>query len=604
MSVIAEEFEECELCAFEDLTLPPRSRLFHLGPVGIGKPFVESLSGYSSRLAETHHVTHASLFGREIAPHIDRRHLRNSASRSNVNALLAASFRTLERAVNGTGLTATDYAKALEKLTLQPGLRYLTMLTWRSVISHRHLLKQYRAWCASCYEERRLEELPIYEQLLWSLEVVTVCPIHNRRLSSRCNHCNHTLRLLDSHSRPGFCSKCNAWLGASSTQDLSSEVPPGNEDLQYQTRVAEQVGSLLAAAPKITEPPSKAAIAASIEWCISNSQYKNEFAFSRAAHLPQSTVNDWRRGDSIPQLDKTLKVCLIVDIPVLEFIRGDLPHYNHQAQFRKVVVPERPAGLKTPSASAHKYGNAELEKAKNLFEILLTSDPPVPAEEIAGRIGFPNTTLRYRFPELYSLAVARYKDYTGSRRKDFWELAYLKLEEALDEENSPSAQEVARTIGCSRTELFKHFPDLCTRLAEKCSQDRVALWEKIRHVIQQELVKDVPRPLKAIAEQLEMNHTSIRNYFPDLCRRLAERYAQHRRNCSLQKKAQFGLEIRGIALALYAQGIYPSVKMVERSLENPRSLRTSKIALDVLRDVRKEFGLDSIPNNFAKFVIS
>lgn len=55
-------------------------------------------------------------------------------------------------------------------------------------------------------------------------------------------------------------------------------------------------------------------------------------------------------------------------------------------------------------------------------------------------------------------------------------------------------------------------------------------------------------------------------------------------------------------MALHAEGFYPSVKMVERSLTAQRSLRTSKIALNVLRDVRKELGLDSLPNNFVKLV--
>src|SRR5438046_7692235 len=48
--------------------LPPRSRLYTLKPVGIGTPFVESLSGYIARLADAHAVSVGDLVGRELSP--------------------------------------------------------------------------------------------------------------------------------------------------------------------------------------------------------------------------------------------------------------------------------------------------------------------------------------------------------------------------------------------------------------------------------------------------------------------------------------------------------------------------------------------------------
>src|SRR5438034_10122518 len=48
--------------------LPPRSRLYTLKPVGIGTPFVESLSGYIARLADAPAVSVGDLVGRELSP--------------------------------------------------------------------------------------------------------------------------------------------------------------------------------------------------------------------------------------------------------------------------------------------------------------------------------------------------------------------------------------------------------------------------------------------------------------------------------------------------------------------------------------------------------
>ena len=51
--------------------LPPRSRLYHLAPIGVGTPNVESLTGYVARLAEAHNVHTRTLMARELLPLLD-----------------------------------------------------------------------------------------------------------------------------------------------------------------------------------------------------------------------------------------------------------------------------------------------------------------------------------------------------------------------------------------------------------------------------------------------------------------------------------------------------------------------------------------------------
>src|SRR6266404_2853111 len=101
---------EVALLDLEDCRIPPRSRLHHLLPVGVGTEYVESLTSYTSRVAHAHDVTLASLFGWEIVPRIDRQFLRHSENRSNRSALLTISFRSLVHAINGPGVTALDFA--------------------------------------------------------------------------------------------------------------------------------------------------------------------------------------------------------------------------------------------------------------------------------------------------------------------------------------------------------------------------------------------------------------------------------------------------------------------------------------------------------------
>ena len=56
----------------ENPFIPSRSRLYHLEPIGIGTPLVESLTSYISRLAEAHCVSPKSLVINEILPVLGR----------------------------------------------------------------------------------------------------------------------------------------------------------------------------------------------------------------------------------------------------------------------------------------------------------------------------------------------------------------------------------------------------------------------------------------------------------------------------------------------------------------------------------------------------
>src|ERR1044071_3182233 len=81
-----------------DLVFPPRSRLYHLAPIGVGTPHVECLSGYAARLADEHSTTLYYLFSREVAPLINKPG----------TISLRVSFASFAKAVNGLGTIAAD----------------------------------------------------------------------------------------------------------------------------------------------------------------------------------------------------------------------------------------------------------------------------------------------------------------------------------------------------------------------------------------------------------------------------------------------------------------------------------------------------------------
>ena len=81
------ELAAIELWEVRDLippALPPRSRLFHLEPVGLGTPWVESLTGYIARLAEAHGIETNKLVTREILPLLGRANLTDPLSHGRI----------------------------------------------------------------------------------------------------------------------------------------------------------------------------------------------------------------------------------------------------------------------------------------------------------------------------------------------------------------------------------------------------------------------------------------------------------------------------------------------------------------------------------------
>ena len=141
-----------ELWDDEPHVLPPHSRLYHLEPIGMGSPFVESLTSYVTRLAEAHSILSRTLVTDDILPRLNQSHLYHNGHPTYDHL---TKFWKQSAFLNGTSMEARNWVQAMEQLTLRCDLRFLTMLTWSSVLSSRGLLRPTQAWCPACYQEWR-----------------------------------------------------------------------------------------------------------------------------------------------------------------------------------------------------------------------------------------------------------------------------------------------------------------------------------------------------------------------------------------------------------------------------------------------------------------
>lgn len=392
-----------ELWSPEKLQLPERSRLYHLPPVGIGTPLIESLTSYITRLAESHSVLPSVLISKEITPYLQKVFAKGLSSRR-----LRALFDRA-RALNGTGDIAIDFVQAIETLTLRSDLRFLTLLSCASILPARGLLRAYKAWCPACYEKWHLSGQAIYDPLLWLIETVKICPQHLQPLCCYCPYCHQLLPLLEWHSRLGYCSNCGKWLGTFS--DSFEGGIPSPEELKRQSWAAYTIGELIIVLPRLSSPLPRENVAKVMRTAIDLVTNGNIAAFAGRLGIPKNTVWMWHTGKALPQLDVLLKIGYCLEISLLDFL---IPE-QEATQSLKISLQKSPERLCNKRISPKSFDSDRVEEVL-LLCLASSEEPPPTMKEVAQQLGYDRRTISRRFPELCHAISTRFQSYRKALR--------------------------------------------------------------------------------------------------------------------------------------------------------------------------------------------
>lgn len=245
-----------------DLTmnqLPKRSHLYSLKPIGFGTPTVESFTSYLQRLAAAHGVSIASLIRYKITPLFIQSNQPPDFLKADdaIKMLINAWHREpalLQQQSAKFWLDRTQHVSKVvaivEKLTARLDLSFLTLLQWHSWrLNFSHIFHTEQRWCSGCYQDWREAGKPIYNPLLWTIEPVSVCPVHQRYLQLRCLYCGCFQQFLnlDCHSL-GYCCACNAWLGRFVGNTSFSQ----GSRFDWEKWAGQSVGQIFAAMPTLS----------------------------------------------------------------------------------------------------------------------------------------------------------------------------------------------------------------------------------------------------------------------------------------------------------------------------------------------------------------
>jgi hypothetical protein len=554
-------------------SLPARSRLFKLEPIGVGMVQVESLTSYIARLSAEHSVSPRKLLCAEVLAHIGK-----------ATQYYASPYHFSAYQINGTRKLAEVIAVGFERLTLRTDLRHMTLQVWGNVLSPQQLLRKSKAWCAGCYEERLVAEKPIYELLIWSLDAVTLCTKHNERLCDKCPRCKRHLPFLTTNDRPGYCSRCGQWLGISGTLiSKQAEERVTGAELSQQVQIQHSLGELFATSKTITSPPSHQIFVTNLIKLIGEHASNSINMFSDMVGIWSGTIRRLLGAESKLSLKNLCQICSRLNITPFDLLAEQ---GNEEYLRRQNIVLEDIASLQ--AITSWNEIEAKLEAA-------LLAYPPPSMESTARNLGYYTPKIRRHFTELCEQIVSRYKEYQKNSHPSPREIRRA-FRIALKQFPPPSLQMVLRGLGCKDTGsyYYRNYLDLCLKVSKRFKEYRTARFNKSkdRKRLEAAVAEEPPPSFSEVARRFRRKRDFLRRKFPELSEVITARYKHYQTAVRKENAERLRDVIRETVRHITASGLYTSEALVkEHAKQQLPKLGRGSLFKQALREVKAEMEL-------------
>lgn len=548
-------------------------------PIGVGTPFVESLSSYVARLAELHCVTTNHLFSKEIALHVNKLGILG----------VSASCNLFSKGVNGTGDMVYDLIGVLEHLTLRRDLRFTAMVSWKDAISSYMLTRALRAWCPACYEDQVEAGAAVYEQLSWVINAVSVCVKHKARLKLECPYCNRRQYPLAFRSRPGYCNRCMAWLGsAGQSIKYSQGVADQSPEIDTEMKIAGWVGDLLALAPRIRTAITTPMMIASLSTWFQSRCEGSYAAAWRLTSVDGGTVRAWLLRKYLPSLGNLLKICLTLDISLTDLICASAHETGIREGMLKSEAPSqilsKPEGGSGTEAGKGRrrcwvdwYNPNLMAEVEGRVLSALEESPPRSITRLCADIACSSETLWKKFPQLVAKIADRTRAYYNHRMDVERVGRVLRL--ACKEEPPPLIGEISRRLGpgCSVTSIRAKFPREYRTIVERRARFRRRFdYAAIEKILRDSLGQEPPQPFLAICRRLGVPQSNVLRALPETSALVRRRYVLYQRAEIARRRAMVIEEIETNVKIMLQEGVRPTIA----ALKSKRTVPGAKASFE------------------------
>lgn len=405
-----------------------RSFIYNIAPIGVGTPFVESLSGYLSRIASLHLIRSGDLIGKIITPMLNKRYLNNQVFKGG-DGLYKSS-----NGINGIGILAQEITNILGELTFRTDIKSTTLLNWSDVLSTRGLLKKQRAWCPECYMEDYSNQGVTYERLIWNFKVINFCTKHNCYLSFKCLFCDRVNPVLTRKSRPGYCSICEKWLGVIPNNSNLSSV---HENDIFAKIIEELVSQNNIHRAEKDNVHMNNAIIHYINECFEGEGSR----MAKELNIPLSTLITWRSGKSLPEIKSLIKICAFLGVSISEFLN------NKKADCEYMLI-KNPVIRINDKKERKRHNHQEI---KGYLDFVIKNNLPLSRSKIAANLGCDRKLLSQRYPNECNKIKDNYNKYLEDMKKKRDIEKFKKVEEAFylitRKGEYPSRREMEKILG-------------------------------------------------------------------------------------------------------------------------------------------------------------
>jgi hypothetical protein len=578
--------------------IPARSELYSLEPIEIGGPLVEGLTGYLSRLSYAHSLAVSDLLDLEVLPTIE------SEDRS--HRFRRRYFLAQCHLLDGSESLTSKWVDALQGATFQNGLQSLTLFPYTKITEHSWVRRK-RAWCPRCYQDWREDGRIVYEPLIWSVKVVSVCPVHKISMVDICSHCYESCAPLVGRSSPGHCGRCRGWLGT--YQERGAQRIEADYKEEYLIWCAEQIGLLVAATPRFKIPFERGTVSKGLSAYVQSLLPVSMHAISQLTSCSARSLELWKQGISLPRIESLCRLCFELGISLLDLVCGLKPDTIASATrglFLKWDKPPRkgvktkilrqnslslkvantsnmgeqsmlvsskatqaicesefltgephqitrPVPLGRQSAARKLLIDDWLQKA---LEKALVTDPPVSPQKVAMSLGYlrPCRVL-LKFPDLCLALESRVKQPREKQRS----LIRETLERALSEWPPPTLNELAHRCGVVGTgRLRRQDTLLCDRLISRRRGWIENNNERVEAMLRRALDQDEIQPIRQFCKTNRISIDLVISRFPELKDAFHRRYRSSKQAKRLQERERFDGEILRIVRVLKERSEHPT----------------------------------------------
>lgn len=391
-------------------TVPPRSRLFGLEPIGVGTPECESLISYLVRLSRAHCISPRELIRNEFM----WRYVRQAGIRS------SGFFSEYSKTLNGVGDYAAGFVRLAEMLTGRIDLRYLTMLPWGGVIPDigAGLLANEPRWCRQCLAQQRDSRQERYVPLVWSLHLYGVCTAHGARLTDRCPRCTRKQPFIPRLPIQDHCDYCGCWLGLQ--KGLDEDAKPTEREMWLSKAITDMVSHNIYADKHVTQQGLQSIL----------SGFVAEFAdgekrsLSRMLGLTDTSMACWITKGKKPLFPQLLDVCQQFGLLPTEMFTRVQPLAIHCADKNQAKL-YRIQG---------RHGMDAQERERLRVVLAKIANDPLdhrPLSEVSSTLGFRRTYLIYWFKELCAAITAKHRVEVQRQVEIKWENEAQKVRDAV-----------------------------------------------------------------------------------------------------------------------------------------------------------------------------